>query len=217
MYPLEPNRHVWYKRHIPPQPRRDLPLMDMIRETVRNEVIPEILDIILRTRFRARARVSRDAEHGRLPAQMVHQRRDTHLRSCGVAPWVRDARGFGDLGSVDEFRETVGPVVVEAVVRAKVHDDAFAAADFINGIDEGFADTVGERHDPAVDVAFFFHAADIVWAEVFVGDIALVVAFELLTGEFTRGDVAEVHVRVVVEDFNECLDIMCQYHLEILQ
>lgn len=130
---------------------------------------------------------------------------NTYLRCSSIAARIRYPRRSRDLRSVDELRETVGPLVVEAVVGAEINDDAFAAADFVNGIHERFADAVGESHDPAVNLTSFFHPADVVWTEVFVRDLALVVAFKFLTGEFAGGDVAKVHMGVVVEDVNECL------------
>lgn len=145
---------------------------------------------------------------------MLQKGCDTHLCGCGITSRVRYPRCSCNLRSIDQFRETIRPCIVKAVVGAKIHNDAFTAADFINGIDEWFAHTVRKGHDPTVNLTFLFHPAHIVWTEVFVGDLALVVAFELLAGEFAGGDMAKIHLRMLVENVDECLNKRCQVVIE---
>ena len=184
MNPLKPNRHMRDESHTRAQLHRNLPLVNMIRQTIRNDIIRQILHIILWARFRPRPRKPRNAKDRRLPSQKRHQRGNPNLRGRGIAAGIVDAGSPCDFGAVDQLRETVGPVLVEAVVGAQVDDDAGFGGGELDGVDEGFADAVGEGHDPAVDFAAVFFAADVFGHEVLVRDVALVVAFELLAGGF---------------------------------
>lgn len=136
---------------------------------------------------------------------MLQQRCNAHLCRGSIAAWIRYSSGFGDLGSVDELREAIGPFVVEAVICAEVHDDTFTLASFVNRVNERLADAVGESHDPAVYLASLFHAADVVGREILIDDFAFRVALELLASKFARGYMAEIHVWMIIEDFDESL------------
>ena len=100
---------------------------------------------------------------------------DAELGGCCVAAWIRDTGCFGDEGAVDEFGETVGPVGGEPVVGGEVDDDAFGAA-FVDCVDPGFGDAVGEGHDPDIDSFFVCELADVFCGEVFVDYLLLVVS-----------------------------------------
>jgi len=185
--PLEPRRHVRDERHLDAQLAADLALVDVVRQAVRDDVVAEVLHVVLRRRLRARARVPADAEHRRLPAEELDERRDAQLRGRRVAPRVRDALRLRDVRARHQLGEAVRPLVVEAVVGREVHDDrVLRAAALLDGVDEGLAHAVGQRHDPAVDLAPLLHAADILGRKVLVHDVPLLIALQLLARELAR-------------------------------
>lgn len=183
---LEPNRDVGNESNAGAQLRADLPLVDVVCQAVGNDVVGEELDVVLGARLGASTRVAGHTEGGGLAAQEGNKRSNTKLGSGGIAARVGDAGGTSDLRSVDQLRQTVGPLVVEAVVSAEVDDDVALLGALVDGIDERLADTVGESHDPAVNVTVLGHLADVFGAEVLVDDLALVVTLELLASQLTR-------------------------------
>ena len=180
--PLEPGRDVRDEGDGAAELGGDLALVDVVGEGVRDDVVGEVLDVVLGGGFGARAGVAGHAEDGRGGGDEGDEWGDPHLGGGGVAARVGDAFGGGDAGAVDQFGEAVGPVGVEAVVGAEVDDEAVGFR-FVNGVDPGFGDAVGEGHHPDVDVASLGHSPNIVVAEVVVSDVSLGVSFELLSGK----------------------------------
>lgn len=172
---LEPNCNMRNKPNRRLKLRADLLLMDMASETVRNDIVREHGDVILRARLSTRARVSRHAKDSGLATTVRQQRRNADLRSSRVAARVRNAFGPRNVRTIDQLGKAVRPVVGESIVCAQVDDDGFLLVDLVDGIDEWLAYAVGKRHDPAVDFALFSHAPDVFGAQVLVDDIALVV------------------------------------------
>lgn len=183
----------------------NLALVDVISQAVGDEVVGQELHVVLGARLGASTRVSRDTEAGGLAAKEGNEGSNSKLGSGGVASRVGNAGGTGNLGALNQLGKTVGPLGVEAVVGAEVNDDVALLGALVDGIDKGLADAVGQSHDPAVDVAVGGHLADIVGAEVLVGDVALLVALELLASQLAGGDVAEIHVGVGVEQVDQSL------------
>lgn len=116
MDPLEPLRHVRDKRHLDAELGGDLPLVDMVREAVGDDIVSQIGDVVLRGGLRAGAGVAAHAEDGGLPREMGQEGRDADLRGGGVAAWIGDAGCLRDCGARDQFGETVCPGWIEAVV-----------------------------------------------------------------------------------------------------
>ena len=185
---LEPDGDVRDKGDLGAELLRDLSLVDVVRQAVRDDVVREILDVVLRRRLGPRSRVARHAEHGWLAAEMRHQRRDGQLGRRRVAAGVRDPGRLGDLGARHELREPVRPAGIEAEVGAEV-DDERVPLRVVYGVDPRLAHAVRQRHDPAVNLALLLHAADVVRGQVLVVAFALVVADELLSGQLPRRDV----------------------------
>ena len=76
----------------------------MIRQTVRNEVVLEVLHIVLWARLRACARVTRDTKDSGLTTDELKQRRNAELSSSGVATRVCDACSVRNLGAINQLR-----------------------------------------------------------------------------------------------------------------
>ena len=72
---------------------------------------------------------------------MREERSDAELGSCSVATWVGDAGSFGNDSAVDEFREAVRPVFSESIIGTEVNNDTFFAANGVDGVHVGLADT----------------------------------------------------------------------------
>lgn len=138
---LEPAGYMRDKRHLRPELRRDLPLVDMVCQAVWYDVIGEVVDVVFGAGFGAGAAVAGDAEDGRLAAEVGKERGDADLRGGGVAAWVGDAGCAGDGWAGDEFGEAVGPVRSEAVVGGEIDDDGDFVLDGVDGFDVGLADT----------------------------------------------------------------------------
>lgn len=77
-----------HERDLLAQLGANLLLMDMTRQTIRDQIILQILDIVLRAGFRACAAVSADAEDGGLAGDVWDEGRDADLGCGGVAAWV---------------------------------------------------------------------------------------------------------------------------------
>ena len=103
-------------------------------------------------------------------------------------------------------RESVRPsfVVFKTIIGAEVHDHGFAFCT-IDRVDVGFADAVGEGHDPSVDFPILLHTVDVIDGECLVGDGRFGVTFELRACEFAGGDVREFKKWVVVQEGDESL------------
>lgn len=183
---LEPDCDVGDERNAGAQLGADLTLVDVVSQAVGDEVVGEEVDVVLGAGLGAGTGVAGDTEGGRLASKEGDKRSNTNLGGSGVAAGVGNAGGTGDLRAVDQLGQTVGPLGVEAVVGAQVNDDVALGGTLVDGVNERLADTVGQSHDPAVDVAVGGHLADIIGAEVLVDDLALVVTLELLASELTR-------------------------------
>lgn len=202
---LEPDSHVGDEGNAGTELGADLTLVDVVSQTVGDDVVGEEVDIVLGAGLGSSARVTGDTEGGGLAAEEGNERSNAELGSSGVAAGVGNAGGTGNLGPVNELGQTVGPLVVETVVGAQVNDNVTALGTFVNGINEGLADTIRQSHNPAVDVTVSGHLADVIGAEILVDNLALLVALELLASELTGGDVAEIHVGVGVEQADQSL------------
>jgi hypothetical protein len=188
-----------------PQLSTDLPLVDVIGQAVRNHVVGEVLDVVLRARLGSSSGVSRDTEHGGLSTEVRNNGSNGDLRGGGIATRVGNTSGLGNLGAANQLGKTVGPLAVETVVSAQVDNHVSVLSTLVDCIHKGLADTVGESHNPAVNVAVGRHALDIFGAEVLVDDLALVVALQLLASQLARRDVSEVKVGVGVNQADESL------------
>ena len=62
MNALEPLRYMRCEMHRPTKLCTDFALVDMIGQTVGDDVIPQVLNIVFRRRLRARAAVPADPE-----------------------------------------------------------------------------------------------------------------------------------------------------------
>lgn len=104
-------------------------------------------------------------------------------------------------------RERVGPRRLETVVGREVDDGALAALSLggVNGVNEGLADSVGESHDPGINLVVLSHLADVLGGEVRVLDVRLGVTLEGKAVKLARRDVGEVEVGVVVDQVNKVL------------
>lgn len=204
----EPNSDVRHKRDVGTELGANLTLVDVTSQAVGDDVVGEVLNIVLGRRLGAGTGVARDTEDVGHTTEVRNQGRDTKLGGSSVAAGVGDLSGLGDVAALDKLRETVGPLVVEAVISRKIDDDALVAgglATLPDGLNEGLADTVGQSHDPAVNLATLLHVADVLRAEVLVDNLLLVVALELLASKLTRRDVVKLHVGVRVNEADQLL------------
>ena len=46
--------------------------------------------------------------------------------------------------------------------------------------------TIWKCHDPAVDLSFLFHFPDVVCGEILIGNVTLLIAFEILACKLSR-------------------------------
>lgn len=130
----------------------DLPLVNVIRQGVRDDVVGEVLDIVLGAWLGASAGVSRNTKDGGLSTEVGNNRSDSNLSSGGIAAGVGNTSSLGDLGATDQLGQAIGPLVVETVVGAQVDNHVSVVGTLVNSINEGLADTVGKGHHPAVDI-----------------------------------------------------------------
>lgn len=204
----EPDSDVGHEGNLGTELGADLTLVDVASQAVGDDVVGEVLNIVLGRRLGASTRVARDTEDVGHATEVGNQGRDTELGGSSVAAGVGDLSSLGDVAALDKLGETVGPLVVKAVIGREIDNDALVAgglATLPDGLNEGLADTVGQSHDPAVNLATLLHVTDILRAEVLVDNLLLVVALKLLASELTRGDVVELHVGVRVDKADQLL------------
>ena len=115
--------------------------MNVIRQAIRDDIVGQILDVVLRTGFRARAAVARDAEDGGLAAKMGEERCNANLSCSGIAAGIGNTSGACNGATGNEFREAVGPIGGEAIIGREVYDESRIVADGINGLDIRLTDT----------------------------------------------------------------------------
>ena len=155
MNTLEPSGNVGNEGNAGVKLRADLPLVNVISQAVSDEVVGQEVDVVLRARLGTSAGIPRNTERGGLATEKRDQRANSNLGGRSVASRVGNAGSLSDLGPVDQLREAIGPLAVETVVGTQVDDHVALLGALVDSIDEGFANTVGKGHDPAVNVAVF--------------------------------------------------------------
>ena len=202
---LEPDRNVGDESDAGAKLRADLLLVDVISQAVGNYVVRKVLDVVLRAGFGASTRVAGNAEDSGLSTEVRDKRSDSNLSSSRIASRVGDTGSLGNLGTADQLRKTVSPLLIEAVVGTEINDHIAGLGTLVDSIDEGLADTVGESHNPAVNITVGRHALDIIGAEVLVDNLTLVIALQLLASQLTRRNMTQVQVRVSVDQVDQRL------------
>lgn len=204
----EPNGDVGNEGNLSAELAADLTLVNVASQAVRDEVVGEVVDIVLGRRLGTGAGVTGNTKDVRHTAKVLNEGGNAELGSGSIATGVGNLSGIRDVVSLDELGKTIGPRIVEAVVGRKIDDNALvvgALAALVDSLDKRLANTVGESHDPAVDVATLLHVTNIVGAQALVDDFALVIALQLLARKLTGRDMAEIHVGMRVEEADELL------------
>ena len=203
---LEPLADVGHEGDVVAHAGGDLALVDVVGQGVWDQVVAEELGVVLWGGLGTGTGVAGDTEHGWQAVNVLEQGGDGQLGARGVAAWVGDLSGAGNLLPVVELWEAVGPLGLgdESVVGGEV-EDLGLAVDALDGLDDGLGDVVWEGHDPEVDVALGLEALDVLGLEVLVDDLGLVVALELGALELTGGDVRDLEVWVVVDQGEDVL------------
>ena len=126
---LEPGCDVRDESYLPTQLRRHLPLVDVVCQAVRDDVVSQVLHVVLWARFGARSGVAGHAKDCRVSCwrDVVEKWGDSELGGGGVAAWVGNEAGGCNGTATSEFRKTVCPLGVEAVVSAQIYDEWLAA------------------------------------------------------------------------------------------
>lgn len=205
MNTLEPNSNVRDESNAGVELGADLALVDVVSQAVRDNVVGQELNVVLRARLGTSAGVSRNPKSGGLATEEGNQGSDSDLSGSSIASRVGNTGCLSNLGAVDQLGKTVGPVAVETVVGAQVDNDIALLRALVDSINERRTDAVRQSHNPAVYITVLRHAFHILGAQVLVDDLTLVVALKLLAGELTGRDMAQVQVRVSVDQANECL------------
>lgn len=205
MNTLEPDSNVGDEGNAGSELRADLPLVNVISQAVRDNVVREELDVVLGAWLGTSSRVSRDTERSGLSTEERNQRGDSNLGCSRVAARVGNASSLGDIGTCDQLGKSVSPLGVEAVIGAEINNDVALLRTLVHGIDERLANAVRQRHDPAVNVTVGRHALDIVGTQVLIGDLTLVITLQLLARQLARRNVAQVQVRVGVDQADQSL------------
>lgn len=136
---------------------------------------------------------------------MLNNRSQSKLRASSIAARVGDSCGCGKLAPGLKLAETILPcllVLVETVIGGEIDNQALAAAQSLN---EGLADSVGERQNPGIDLAILIQLSHLLRRQTLVDDLALAVALQLLALKFTGGDMSEIHHGVLVQKIDKSL------------
>ena len=85
---LEPDSDVWYEADRSAKLVADLALVDVVSQAVRNQVVGQELDVVLRRWLGSGAGITGDTENGRLATEMLNQRGNSELSGSSVAAGV---------------------------------------------------------------------------------------------------------------------------------
>lgn len=103
MNTLEPARNVRRKCHLRTEMGCNLPLVNVIRQRVRHDVVGQNLDIILGTGLGASTRVAGNSKDGGHAREVRDKRRNGKLSGGSIAAWIGNALRVGNSLTVLEF------------------------------------------------------------------------------------------------------------------
>src|SRR6478752_6926867 len=118
---------------------------------------------------------------------------------------VGDSCSCGKLASGLKLAKTILPcllVLVETVIGGKIDNQALAVAQSLN---EGLADSIGERQNPGIDLAILIQLSNLLRRQTLIDDLALAVALQLLSLKFTGRNVSKIHHGVLVQKIDKSL------------
>lgn len=93
----------------------DLALMDVVCQSVGNQVVLQMVHVVVGRRFGASARVTRNTKDRRCASQVCQQWIDRKLRAGSITTGVGDTSSSRDLGTVELYKQVSGKQVLDTV------------------------------------------------------------------------------------------------------